>query len=98
MPTDQAVMLGRHVKAALMHLSQAEDTAGAAGIDLYAVQGDLDYPLAAMIRVAVDAVGDLDLWAGNNAAAVGASRVAYAGTEHWCDQPGGVLPVDGVNP
>jgi hypothetical protein len=94
MGADAARQLGRHAKAALMHLSQAEDLADAGGVDL-------DYVYASepragpLFRAAREAVEDLDGWAINNAAANGAGRETYNHTERWCHRPGGVLPDSG---
>ena len=94
MDADAARQLGRHAKAALMHLSQAEDLAAAGGVDLDYV--DASEPGAGpLFRAAREAVEDLDGWAINNAAANGAGRETYAHTERWCHRPGGVLPAAG---
>jgi hypothetical protein len=83
--------LARHVKAALMHLRQAEDIAELAGIDLYASEHDV--PAAGMFRAAGDALDDLDLWTINNARAQGALPAdTYQRTERWCHAPRGALP------
>jgi hypothetical protein len=94
MDADAARQLGRHAKAALLHLSQAEDLAVAGGVDL-------DYVYASepgagpLFRAAREAMEDLDLWAINNASANGAGRETYDHTERWCHRPGGVFPAAG---
>jgi hypothetical protein len=89
--TRNAQALARHVKAALLHLRQAEDIAELAGIDLCASEHDV--PAAGMFRVAGEAVDDLDLWTINNGRAHGAAPAeTYQHTERWCHAPGGALP------
>lgn len=84
-----AQALARQVKAALLHLRQAEDIAEMAGIDIT----DFGNETARLIRVAGEAVEDLDLWAVNNARAHGARPAdTYAHTERWCHSEGGSLP------
>lgn len=86
--TRQAAALARHIKAALLHLRQAEDIAAAAGID---IDGGND--TARLIRAAGEATEDLDLWAINNARGHGADPAqTYQHTERWCHAPGGQLP------
>jgi len=86
-----AQALARHVKAALLHLRQAEDIAELAGIDVDASEHDV--PEAGLIRAAGNAVEDLDLWAISNARAQGAAPAdTYQHTERWCHAPGGALP------
>jgi hypothetical protein len=63
--------LARHVKAALLHLRQAENIADAAGIDLDA--SEHGPPEAGLFRAAGDAAQDLDLWASCHACAPGAT-------------------------
>jgi hypothetical protein len=83
--------LARHVKAALLHLRQAEDIAELAGIDLYA--GEHSVPAVGMFRAAGEAVDDLDSWTINNARAQGVAPAdTYMRTERWCHAPGGALP------
>jgi hypothetical protein len=83
--------LARHVKAALLHLRQAEDIAELAGIDLDA--SEFDVPEAGLFRSPGDAAQDLDLWASRNARAQGAAPAGtYQHTERWCHAPGGALP------
>src|SRR5262249_29689226 len=94
MEVDAARQLGRHAKAALLHLSQAEDLAMAGGVDLdyvYANEPGARPPF----RAAREAIEDLDGWAINNAAANGAGRETYDHTERWCHRAGGVLPAAG---
>jgi hypothetical protein len=93
MPVAAATGIARHAKAALLHLSAAETTAEAHGVDLYG-----GTPLARVWRDARDAAEALDGWAINNAGANGVPGrgkpgYPYAGTERWCHRPGGVLPV-----
>jgi len=89
--TSSAQALARHVKAALLHLRQAEKIAEAAGTDLDASEHDA--PEAGLFRAAGDATQDLDLWASCNARAQGASPAGtYRHTERWCHGPGGALP------
>ena len=86
-----AQALAWHVKAALLHLRQAEDIAELAGIDLCASEHDV--PAAAIFRAAGDAVQDLDLWTIGNARAQGAAPAdTYQHAERWCHAPGGALP------
>jgi hypothetical protein len=86
-----AQALARHVKAALMHLRQAEDLVELAGVDIYASERDV--PAAGLIRAAGEVTEDLDTWAINNARASGAaSAETYAHTERWCHAKGGSLP------
>lgn len=80
--TREAVAIGRHVKAALLHLRRAEAIAAAAGID---IDGGND--TARLIRAAGEAAEDLDLWAVNNA-----PSGTYQHTGRWCHAPGGQLP------
>lgn len=89
-----ARQLGRHAKAALLHLCQAEDLASDGGVDLdYASANE---PGAGpLFRAAREAIEDLDLWAINNAAANGAGRETYDHTGRWCHRPGGTLPAAG---
>lgn len=88
---DYAQALARHVKAALLHLRQAEDLAELAGIDVYASEHDV--PAAGLIRAAGEAVEDLDMWAIGNSRGQGAvPAVAYGETERWCHAEGGSLP------
>lgn len=63
--TAYAQALARHVKAALLHLRQAEDLAVFASVDIHTSEHDV--PAAGLIRMASEAVEDLDLWAINNA-------------------------------
>ena len=63
--TPCAQTLARHVKAALLHLRQAEDLAELAGVDIHASEHDV--PAAGLIRAASNAVEDLDTWAIGNA-------------------------------
>jgi hypothetical protein len=89
--TAYAQALARHVKAALLHLRQAEDLAMMAGVDIYASGHDV--PAAGLIRAASEAVEDLDLWTINNARPSGAGPAdTYPHTEQWCQAPGGSLP------
>ena len=89
--TQCAQALARHVKAALLHLRQAEDIAERSGIDLYASKHDV--PAAGLIRAAGEAVEDLDMWAIGNARAHGAAAdETYAHTGRWCHAEGGALP------
>jgi hypothetical protein len=98
MPTPAAVMLGRHVKAALGHLVVAGELAEQPGIDLsVVVRSAPGYPLSELFRTATDAVEELDGWAVNNAAANGGGRATYAGTDRWCHR-GGSLPTLTVVP
>ena len=94
MPTEQAMTLGRHVKAALMHLSEAERIAADAGIDITGpgIPSQPGYDLAALFGSALDTTEELDGWAVNNARANGGGRATYAHTERWCHTPGGALP------
>jgi hypothetical protein len=86
--TRQAAALARHIKAALLHLRQAEDIAAAAGIDI-----DDGNDTARLIRTAGEAAEDLDLWAVNNARGHGAAPAeTYQHTERWCHAPGGTCP------
>jgi hypothetical protein len=86
-----AQALARHVKAALLHLRQAEDLAELAGVDLDASAHDV--PEAGLIRAAGEAVEDLDMWAVNYARMAGAApAVTYQHTERWCQAEGGHLP------
>lgn len=94
MDADAARQLGRHAKAALMHLSQAEDLATGGGVDLTYVTAN-EPGAGPLFRAAREAVEDLDGWAINNAAANRAGRDAYDHTERWCHRPGGVLPAAG---
>jgi hypothetical protein len=88
--TPYAQALARHVKAALLHLRQAERLAELAGVDIDASE---HVPEAGLIRAVGEAVEDLDLWAINNARASGADRrETYAHTERWCQAEGGSLP------
>ena len=87
MSRESAVALGRHAKAALMHLGAIEDLADRAGVD-----GTATTPIADLLRTARATIQDLDLWAITNAYRNGGDRTTYAGTEHWCATPGGVLP------
>jgi hypothetical protein len=84
--------LARHVKAALLHLRQAEKLAELAGIDLDASEHDV--PEAGLIRAAGEAVEDLDLWTINNASTTqgAASADTYRHTDRWCHAPGGTMP------
>jgi len=83
-----AQALARHVKAALLHLRQAEGIAKLAGIDIYGGN-----EVARLIRAAGEATEDLDLWAINNARGHGADpKETYRQTERWCHAPGGELP------
>lgn len=83
--------LARHVKAALLHLRQAEDLAELAGVDIHASEHDVS--VAGLIRAAGGAVQDLDMWAIGNARAHGAAPAeTYAHTENWCHAEGGSLP------
>src|SRR5215469_1651021 len=59
--TSYAQALARHVKAALLHLRQAEKIAEVAGTDLDTSEHDV--PEAGLFRAAGDAGQDLDLWA-----------------------------------
>jgi hypothetical protein len=68
--TRTAQEIARHVKAALLHLRQAENLAELAGIDLYASKHDV--PEAGLIRAASEAIEDLGLWAVSNARVQGA--------------------------
>jgi hypothetical protein len=89
--TSYAQALARHVKAALLHLRQAEKIAEPACVDLGASEHDV--PEAGLFRAAGDATQDLDLWASCNARAQGASPAGiYRHTERWCHAPGGALP------
>jgi hypothetical protein len=90
-PAHNARALARHVKAALLHLRQAEKIAEMAGVDLDASEHDV--PAAGLFRTAGEAVEDLDLWTINNARAQGAASAdTYQHTERWCHAPGGTLP------
>jgi hypothetical protein len=91
---DAARQLGRHAKAALLHLSQAEDLAAAGGVDLDYVHAN-EPGAGPLFRAAQEAIEDLDLWAINNAAANQAGRETYDHTERWCHRPGGTLPTAG---
>ncbi|MFP3966580.1 hypothetical protein SMC26_30025 [Actinomadura fulvescens] len=100
MRVDQARQIGRHVKAALMHLASADRTAEAAGVDMLADDGDwrgyvtgAGFGPARAFRAALDAVEELDAWAIGNAGVCGAGTESYAGTERWCHAEGGVLPL-----
>jgi hypothetical protein len=85
-----AQAFARHVKAALLHIRQAEDLAERVGVDLDASEHDV--PEAGLIRGVGEAVEDLDLWAINNASAVGCNPgQTYADTATWCHAPGGQL-------
>ena len=89
--TSYAQALARHVKAALLHLREAEKIAEAAGTGLDASEHDV--PEAGLFRAAGDATQDLDLWASCNARAQGASPAGtYRHTGRWCHAPGGTLP------
>lgn len=89
--TREAEAIGRHVKAALLHLRQAEDIAEAAGIDLDASEHDPGP--AGQFRAASQAVQDLDMWAVGNAREHGAvTAQTYEHTERWCHASGGHLP------
>jgi hypothetical protein len=89
--TPYAQALARHVKAALLHLRQAQDLAEPAGIDIYASEHDV--PAASLIRTAGEAVEDLDTWAIGNARAHGAADAeTYAYSECWCHAEHGSLP------
>lgn len=94
MPTEQAVMLARHAKAALMHLTTAEGLARDAGIDLDGPTRPHSpgHQLAALFGSALDTVEELDAWAINNARHNGGTHATHAGTEQWCHRPGGTLP------
>jgi hypothetical protein len=94
MDADAARQLGRHAKAALMHLSQAEDLAAVGGVDLNYVYAN-EPGAGPLFRAARGAVEDLDGWAINNAAANRAGRETYDHTERWCHRPGGILPAAG---
>jgi hypothetical protein len=88
---DYAQALARHVKAALLHLRQADRLAELAGIDIDASEHQV--PEAGLLRAAGDATQDLDLWTSGNAPARGASRAGtYRHTERWCHAEGGSLP------
>jgi hypothetical protein len=100
MGAEQARQIGRHVKAALLHLVMASRSATATGINLVAgddaewtghVTGDGLDPARAF-NAALDGVGDLDEWAIGNVRATRAGDEVYAGTERWCHTAGGVLP------
>jgi hypothetical protein len=68
MPTPDAMMLGRHIKAALGHLRVAEDLAEQVGIDLSVmIRNAPGYELCELFRTAANAVEELDGWAVNNA-------------------------------
>ncbi|MFG1999728.1 hypothetical protein ACGFNU_11330 [Spirillospora sp. NPDC048911] len=97
---DQARQIGRHVKAALLHLATADRAAEAAGVDLLGDDGDwrgyvtgAGFGPARAFRAALDAVEELDDWAIGNAGVCGAGSETYAGTERWCHAEGGVLPI-----
>ena len=95
--TDQSAQyaqaLARHVKAALMHLRQAENLAELAGIDIDASEHDV--PAAGLIRAAGEASEDLDTWVIANAQVSGAAPAeTYEHTESWCHAEGGSLPGD----
>ncbi len=83
-----AMNLGRHIKAALLHLAQAEAIADEAGVNL-----DYGGALAVLFRNAYEHTQDLDMWAVNNARANGDFRLTYHRTEQWCQSPGGTLPI-----
>jgi hypothetical protein len=86
-----AQALARHVKAALMHLRQAENLAELAGIDIDASEHDV--PAAGLLRAAGEAAEDLGTWAIANAHASGAAPAeTYKHTESWCHAEGGSLP------
>ncbi|HEX6359548.1 hypothetical protein [Actinophytocola sp.] len=93
MATDEATMVARHVKAALMHLVNAEEIAERAGVDLIAspLGSGPAYDLAALWGAAYDTCAELDSWAIATARRNGA-RDAYDGTSRWCHKPGGRLP------
>ena len=77
--TSYAQALARHVKAALLHLRQAEKIAEVAGTDLDTSEHDV--PEAGLFRAAGDAGQDLDLWASCNAHAQEAPDAATPGMD-----------------
>ncbi|WUI01947.1 hypothetical protein OHR68_09090 [Spirillospora sp. NBC_00431] len=99
MSAEQARQIGRHAKAALLHLVAADRLAEDAGLNLLAddggwcgfVTGGGSGPARAF-RAALDAAEQLDEWAIGNAHVCGAGTVTYGGTERWCHSKGGVLP------
>ena len=94
MDADSARQLGRHAKAALLHLSRAENLAEAGGVDLEYVYAN-EPGAGPLFRAAREAIEDLDGWAINNAAANWSGRETYDHSERWCHRPGGVLPAAG---
>jgi hypothetical protein len=83
--------LARHVKAAIVHLRQAERIAGLAGVGLDASEHEVRE--AGLFRAAGDATEDLDLRACGNARAQAASPAGTCQhTQRWWHAPGGALP------
>ena len=80
-----AMLVGRHVKAALAHLHAARDLMDTTDADLY----DAFSPLAELFRRADEAVQDADLWAINNARGNGGGDATYQTTERSCAYEGG---------
>jgi hypothetical protein len=85
-----AMLVGRHVKAALAHLHAARDLMDDTDADLY----DPYSPLAELFRRADEAMQDADTWAVVNARHNGGGNATYKTPIESCAYEGGAFTWD----